>query len=310
MKSELDHIIQNIDFENIDKHPNILIAARIWDDRRYNAARVCYKFMRMIDDLVDDRKAKEEAISCLERESMTEEVNAWIQCLMKAPGDDLFLGELIETINTFKIPLELFYNFASSMIYDLHHDGFNTFEDFLSYSEGASVAPASVFVHLCCLEEVNGEYHDPGFDVISIARPCALFSYIVHIIRDFQEDQLSHLNYFALDILEKHGLNPSDLKEIARSGETPSSFRNVIAEYYDYALEYEQQTMLEIVKLSGELENRYFFSLQMIYQLYKLVFDRIDPYNGDFTTAALKPTMPEIRKRVMDVINEVVVSIE
>ena len=54
MTPEMTRILNNIDFENIDKHPNILIAARIWDDDRYHAARVCYKFMRMIDDLIDN----------------------------------------------------------------------------------------------------------------------------------------------------------------------------------------------------------------------------------------------------------------
>ena len=52
MDREINRIISNIDFENIQKHPNILIAASFWDEKRYHAAKVCYKFMRMIDDLL------------------------------------------------------------------------------------------------------------------------------------------------------------------------------------------------------------------------------------------------------------------
>ena len=104
------------------------------------------------------------------------------------------------------------------MLYDINNNGFSTLEEFMDYAEGASVAPASIFVHLCCLSEENNEYMTPDFDVMQVARPCAIFSYLVHIIRDFQEDQLNNLNYFAVDILKKNNLLPADLKEIAQGG--------------------------------------------------------------------------------------------
>ena len=50
-------IIKNIDFNAIKDHPNILIAAGFWEEERFDAAKICYKFMRKIDDLIDDRKA-------------------------------------------------------------------------------------------------------------------------------------------------------------------------------------------------------------------------------------------------------------
>ena len=82
-----------------------------------------------------------------------------------------------------------------SEIYDIHHNGFWTFVEFIDYSESASVAPASVFVHQCCLKKLNGSIFAPEIDIIEVARPCAIFSYLVHIIRDFQKDQVNHLNY-------------------------------------------------------------------------------------------------------------------
>jgi hypothetical protein len=57
----LDAIVANtlgrIDFHKIKDHPNILIAARFWEDDRYEAAKTIYRFMRFIDDMIDDRKA-------------------------------------------------------------------------------------------------------------------------------------------------------------------------------------------------------------------------------------------------------------
>ena len=50
-------IFNSIDFNKIVDHPNILIAANFWDEDRYCAAKTCYRFMRTIDDLIDNYKA-------------------------------------------------------------------------------------------------------------------------------------------------------------------------------------------------------------------------------------------------------------
>ncbi|MFC2114926.1 phytoene/squalene synthase family protein [Bacteroidota bacterium] len=301
MDNEINKIINSIAFEKIEKNPNILIAARFWDDRRYFAAKVCYKFMRMIDDHIDERKAREDAISGMEKQMLTEKVNSWIECLDSTADNDPFIKELADTISKFSIPLQLFHNFAKSMLYDINHNGFYTLNDFLDYAEGASVAPASVFVHLCCLSEENGEYKSPDFDVVQVARPCAIFSYIVHIIRDFQEDQLNNLNYFAADILGRNNLLPSDLKKIANGSPVSDSFRNVIQVYYDHAQSYGEQTLNELQNLSTKLNGRYLLSLHIIYNLYKQVFDRIDIKNGNFTTGELNPTPQEMKDKVLEI---------
>jgi len=304
MDREINRIINGIDIENIDKHPNILIAASFWDEKRYHAAKVCYKFMRMIDDLIDDRKALDEEISCLEKEELSEKVNSWIDCLETTPDSDPFYQELVRTISTFNIPLQLFHNFAKSMLYDIDHNGFSTLEEFMEYAEGASVAPASIFVHLCCLSEENGEFRTPDYDIMKVARPCAIFSYLVHIIRDFQEDQLNNLNYFANDILKRNNLLPTDLREIAEGAPVPGPFRNVIREYHELAKSYQEQTLQELMNLSTKLSGRYLFSLHLIYNLYKMVFDRIDIKHGDFTSKELNPTPQEIREKVLEVASD------
>jgi phytoene/squalene synthetase len=295
--------ISHIDFENIQKHPNILIAASFWDEHRYHAAKVCYKFMRMIDDLIDDRKALGNEISCLEQEELSEKVNSWIDCLDAKPASDPFYKELTVTLNRFKIPLQLFHNFAKSMLYDINHDGFSSLDDFMEYTEGASVAPASIFVHLCCLSEHHGEYLTPDYDILEVARPCAVFSYLVHIIRDFQEDQLNNLNYFANDILKANNLQPADLEKIAKGAPVPPDFRSVIRIYCQHARKYQAQTIQKLEDLSEKLPDPYLLSLHVIYQLYKMVFDRIDPERGQFTTEELNPTPGEIRAKVLEVVS-------
>ncbi len=188
--------------------------------------------------------------------------------------------------------------FAKSMIYDINNDGFPTLEAFLEYSQGASVAPASIFVHLSGLTRKNGDYIEPSFDVREAAVPCAIFSYLVHIIRDFQKDQFNNLNYFADDLAIKYGLTRRDLSDIAHGSPVTAGFRSMIKEYYDLADEYRIKTRDIIGKVGPLMEPQYQLSLEIIFDLYLLVFERINVEKGSFTSFELNPTPEETRERV------------
>lgn len=301
--ASLKRIIKDIDFESINKNPNILIAANFWEEERLKAAQLCYKFMRTLDDLIDNQKSKDETLSCMDQQRFTETINNWTDCLNGLSDGDGFLEQVSHTIQKFKIPLLYFNNFARSMIFDVNNDFFPTFDDFIAYSEGASNGPASVFVHLACLEQKDGVYEQPHSNISDLARPCAMFSYIVHIIRDFQKDQLDNLNYFAKDIMDRYGLTPSDLKEIAGSGRVTKEFRNMIRFYYQEASKYKEQTADTLNHLNQSMDPRYYFSLVLIYDLYLQIYERIDADNGSFTTEALNPTPTEVRDRVNCMVN-------
>jgi phytoene/squalene synthetase len=295
-------IFNSIDFDSIKDHPNILIAARFWDEDRYCAAKTCYRFMRMIDDLIDDHKAEKKLIEPGERKVFLDDVNRWLSMVITEDDCNPEKKALIETINHFRIPLWPLEAFARSMIYDINNDGFPTLDSFLEYSQGASVAPASIFVHLNGLSKKNGHYEDPQFDVKEASVPCAVFSYIVHIIRDFQKDQLNNLNYFADDLILKNNLTRKDLAEFARGRRVNDDFRNLISVYLTLAEEYRVKTYDQIRKISPLLEPRYRLSLEIIFDLYLMVSERIDVRNGSFSTAELNPTPAETRQRVFEVI--------
>jgi len=305
MNSQLDiylTIFNKLDFEKIIDHPNILIAANFWDEDRFLAARTCYRFMRAIDDLIDNYKSENLEIAEEERELFEKEVKQWINSIHENGDADQWKSKLIETMNLYKIPLWTMETFATSMIYDIYHDGFASLETFLDYSRGASIAPASVFVHLCGISNSNTGYKEPVFDVRNAATPCAVFSYIVHIIRDFQKDQHNNLTYFADDLIAKYGLDRQQLKAISNGGEIPQGFRELIREYYQVADEYRLKTYRIIQKVKSLVEPRYQLSLEIIFDLYLMVFERIDPDSGLFTATELNPTPQEIRERVYQTI--------
>ena len=295
-------IFNSIDFHKIIDHPNILIAANFWDTERYCAAKTCYKFMRAIDDLIDNHKAKNKLIAADERAEFVANVDDWLRKIIISKECNLPQGELIETIEKFRIPLWPMEAFAKSMIYDINNDGFPTLKTFLEYAQGASVAPAAIFVHLNALSKVNGNYENPPFDVKWASTSCAVFSYLVHIIRDFQKDQLNNLSYFADDLIIKNGLSRKDLREFAEGKPINIKFRNLIKHYYLLADEFRLKTYEVIKEIRPMLEPRYQLSLEIIFGLYLMVFEMIDVQNGRFTTEELNPTPEETKERVYNII--------
>lgn len=301
-KEQFLEIFNTLDFHKIKDHPNILIAAGFWEEDRYCAAKTCYKFMRAIDDLIDNHKAANKHIAPEERKEFIANVNEWMKMVIVSQDCNPEQKELIDTIERFRIPLWPLEAFAKSMIYDINNNGFPSLDKFLEYSEGASVAPASIFVHLNGLLKKNSGYEAPRFDVKEAATPCAIFSYLVHIIRDFQKDQLNNLNYFADDLIIKHKISRAHLAGIARGEPVSSGFRNLIREYYTFAEKYRLKTYEVISRIRPLLEPRYQLSLEIIFDLYLMVFERIDIRNGRFTTEELNPTPEETKERVLNII--------
>jgi len=295
-------IFNSIDFEKIIDHPNILIAAHFWEPERYQAAKNCYQFMRAIDDLIDNYKTEHVTIATEKKAQFESDVYRWIDTVVNATQDIPTHRELIATMQKFCIPFWPLEAFAKSMIYDIYHDGFPTLLSFIDYAGGASVAPASIFVHLCGLTQRDGKYIPPVFDVKEVATPCAIFSYLVHIIRDFQKDHLHNLNYFPDDLIAKYGMNRQQLLFMAKGGQITDGFRSLIRELYQVADIYRLKTYEMIQEIRHLVEPRGQVSLEIIFALYLMVFERIDLENGTFATEELNPTPEEIKGRVWQVI--------
>ena len=136
------------------------------------------------------------------------------------------------------------------------------------------------------------------FDVRWAATPCAIFSYLVHIIRDFQKDQLNNLSYFADDLIASCNLSRKKLNDFAGGKSVDDKFRRLIGIYYKLADEYRIKTYDVIREIRPLLEPRYQLSLEIIFNLYLMVFERIDLVHGRFTTEELNPTPDETRERV------------
>ena len=287
-----------LDFSQILTNPILDIAARFWEENRYQAFRICYRSMRLIDDLIDDRKEKSQAITPKESQQIKAMISDWLDSVRKRENPDKYQAQFIETLDCFGIPFWPWERFGRAMAYDLDHNGFDSFPVFLRYTEGAAIAPASIFMHLCGVTIDNGIYRPPGYDIRKAARPLAIFSYLVHIIRDFQKDQQAGLNYFAADMMREHGLTNDDLRTIADGKTATENIRDLVAAYVRFAGYYQEKALTVFKNILPQLEDRYQLSLMIIYNLYLQILERVNVKSGNFTTEEVNPTAEEIQKRI------------
>ena len=168
-----------------------------------------------------------------------------------------FQQELLDTIEKYRIPIWPWQRLAAAMKYDLTHDGFASFLTFLRYSEGAAISPASIFMHLCGVRKTGDKYDTPGYDIRLAARSLAIFSYLVHILRDFEKDHKSGLNYFADNLLRKFELNRETLSKIAQGEPATPEFRLLMNTYHRFAQYYRQKARRCIDSVLPHLEPRY-----------------------------------------------------
>jgi hypothetical protein len=97
-------------------------------------------------------------------------------------------------------------------------------------------------------------------------------------------------------------LHRKDLKGIAGKGVIPYGFRMVIKEYHALAEQYRQKTCDMIETIWPHLGPQYQLSLEVIFNLYLMVFERIDPETGSFSKDELNPTTAEMRSRVLETV--------
>jgi phytoene/squalene synthetase len=300
--TQLD-FLPDVDFEDISTNPILDIAARFWDRDRYEAFRTCYRSMRLIDDLVDHRKSSPLAITVEERSQLKKTMDDWMRGIKSGDTNEVFGRELMEVLKEYKIPFWPWKRFYKSMVYDLEHNGYSSIISFLRYSEGAAIAPASIFMHLCGIHKTNGVYYEPPFDIRIAARPLALFCYFVHIIRDFQKDHKNNLNYFADDQLERYSLTLRDLKAMAQGAPITASLRELISRYKKIAGYYRAMSLEVLSLFLPMLKPRYQLSIEMIYSLYLQIFDRIDVEHGSYTEDELNPSPEEVKTRISQTIS-------
>ena len=107
-----------------------------------------------------------------------------------------------------------------------------------------------------------------------------------------------NLNYFSDDLIAGNGLDFSMLKKISSGSRISPGFRDLMKKYYNYAKFYRKKSRLMIDKIKDQLEPRCQLSLEIVYNLYLQILERIDVQNCKFTTNELNPNSEEIENKI------------
>ncbi|WP_085580184.1 squalene/phytoene synthase family protein [Thalassospira mesophila] len=185
------------------KNANLYRAAMRLNPARQRFFLAAYASMRVIDDIVDDGFLEK---SDAERDNLRDDtfdiIDRWQDQIEAAkvmadnPWPDVgplpgpVYDALTLTLGESDLSVEPWVKLAEALRKDVAEDPLDEWDDFIAYCEGATAAPASIFVYL-----LSARYDDEIGYVSNLtasplyhARDMAIFCYVIHILRDLPID--------------------------------------------------------------------------------------------------------------------------
>jgi phytoene/squalene synthetase len=264
------------------KMPHLYRVARLFEDReRFLAFCAAYASMRWVDDLVDEGRHTKAQLAFWE-----EEIGG---NFAGHPGSSEYGPALADTLRRFQISREPWTRLAAAMRYDAEHDGFETYQRFLDYAEGATVAPAAVFATLL-LVRPDGDAFSPALPFPRIrdaVRAAAIGCYEVHILRDARMDIEAGRNYFPGDELTRYHLEGQ---------------KTMSAEWRSYLRAYAMRTrggwepaLADLQDIEGPMSAREKLMLHLLVEFYGRSLQKIMRLNCNVWGDVHWPEVEEIR---------------
>lgn len=248
---------------------NLWLVGRALPPGRRSLFVSAYASMRVIDDFVDDdflmREAQEREA---ERDAAQATVTAWCTASVaaiengvaetpRAPFDARIYSALAATVGSSDLGAGPWRAMAKAMRRDVAEAPFRTWSDFSDYCEGATVAPAAIFLYVLSAEQ-SGEYGWKGRLPAApedCARDMAIFCYLTHILRDLGKDAARSPLLLTVpeDLLQSHGLNRGSLAESMECDAPPEGLATLVRELAELAGEYRERSQVWRRRLNAAL---------------------------------------------------------
>lgn len=286
---------------------NLYLTSRFFADPvRYRAFCVFYAVMRLVDDRVDELCARS-GVPEAERRRVADEVEGWRQAVEAAYRDGAgaetpwvlergsgpigeepgaarsMLAAFVDSNARFRVPRDLWRNFFDAMHRDLRDERFATYDDFLDYADGATVAPTTIYLVLLASErpsETGDAPYEPapGFDVLECGRQLGLFAYLTHILRDLPQDLAAGergLLYLAEEDMDRFGVTEETLREDLARGAAGRGLRGLLEELGRRARGHLERGRALLGALEGRLTPDCAFISKLIVGIYEGALERI-----------------------------------
>ena len=177
-----------------------------------------YGFARYADEIVDD------LASTLTVQEKADALGVWgkniLQDLKTGKSNDAIGRALIDTVNTFAIPIEHFEAFLHSMTMDLTVQEYQTYEDLLEYVYGSAAVIGLEMV------PVLGVLQDGAYEC---AKKLGIAFQLANFIRDVGEDLDRGRIYLPITELAEHGVTREMLEERVLTPQIISALKFQIA---------------------------------------------------------------------------------
>ena len=291
------------------------------DRCRYEAFLAMYSVMRVIDDFVD-AIPNPQVVTPAELRRLEGKLEQWGCRIQKAytgkPERNALDIALSSALTSFGVPHSIWQSFLGSMQYDLRHSSFDTWNEFIYYSEGATVAPTAIFLFLLFAQRSTGrssqrdgnrpiryELGDlgDGFDYRSCAQDLGIFAYLSHILRDVRED-LNMGNegrvYIPISDLREVGLSLREFRERVASGRSDSRCRSLVALVAQRAHRFEAAGVKKARGRYAAMEPSCRFILALIIAMYQDLLGRIEAAPDSVFRGQEVNPMPLIRRAAKD----------
>jgi phytoene/squalene synthetase len=286
----LDEALRHCERIALQGKNNLFRAAQFLTARtRYHLFTSTYASMRVIDDAVDvsflglsagDRdRARPAALQVVDR--WEEQVERAARGEFAADGS-AFEPAIFEVLNRYlpasDLGVEPFRRLAAAMRHDVRETELATWEDFLAYCEGASVAPASVFIYIlaCRLEGGERTTLDLPEPPESYARAMARFCYCTHILRDLRKDAARSPQLLTIPrrLLREAGHDAASFSRAVLAGDL-AGIAPVTRSFVTRAEEYAAEARRVLARLEGRLGMREHRILWTLFHWYWKTFESV-----------------------------------
>ena len=276
-----------------NSNANFFHAAKLLPIYRQNFFFATYAAMRIMDDLVDEvflTRVKEDRD--LKRAGMRVKLKQWLVQTTKlenndGPLDPDIILALSNTLGRSDMGVWHWQALGTSLKSDIEETEIRTWNDFLDYCHGATVAPASIFIYLLASSYTLNDGYKYGLSKPPefYAKDLAIYCYIVHILRDLAKDAGAspRLITIPLDIFKNIGLDRTVLSDaIEQKSIMIEELTKVLIKR---ALPYRNsghKMLKEICCNLGEIES---IALNRLISIYDFLFDAASKKNSKITVS-------------------------
>ena len=256
-------------------------AASALDGDRYKIFCATYASMRVIDNYVDDdflaRSASDRAAARPEALGVTQAWRAGAVAALADGASPAPTARFAETTSALAATHVLagldptpWNRLAGAMAHDINEAPMPDWPDFLAYAEGATAAPAAVFIETLVLRKMGDgrlwtTLEKPAVETI---RNSAVLLYLVHIMRDLAEDSAKGAELLTLPdtLFAEYGTSRNGFAaDAANDTDLVSRVRKGVAHYAEQFLEPARAELMEFVKFLTEDEADILFGLCLPY---------------------------------------------